>query len=278
MKLTRLWKPDRIHISCRYSSEECLSILKAACAPDADVMSWQPGLKNRARLYGPDKEVGGVVELTRLLLQGSRNSSPNPIFQGRITLGEKRPQTCKKRRRLYPGSAERRRATRPNEVWAIDFQFDETSDYRRLKLTNIVDEFTREALAMEVNRSSGADDLVTVIERLIAERGAPEFLRMDNGPELVAWAVRDWCRLSGTRTLYIEPGSPWQNAYVESFNGRVHDELLNIEEFGSLIEARVLVESWRMEYNTYRPHSSLGGLTPAEFTRRWAEQHQPACS
>ncbi len=177
-----------------------------------------------------------------------------------------------------PQQRRRRQATRPNEVWAIDFQFDETSDYRRLKLTNIVDEFTREALAMEVNRPRGADDLVSVIERLVAERGAPEFLRMDNGSELAAWALRDWCRLSGTTTIYIDPGSPWQNAYVESFNGRVRDELLNIEEFGSFVEAKVIVEAWRIEYNTYRPHSSFGGLAPAEFTRRWADQHQPACS
>jgi putative transposase len=190
--------------------------------------------------------------------------------------GLRRPQRCTKRRRLYPGSAERRSASRPNEVWAIDFQFDETADYRRLKLTNIVDEFTREALAMDVNRSSSSDDLVTVIEKLVAERGAPAFLRMDNGPELVAWALRDWCRLSGTKTMYIEPGSPWQNPYVESFNGRVRDELLNIEEFGSLVEARVVVEAWRIEYNTYRPHSSLGGLTPAEFATRWESgQHNP---
>lgn len=122
---------------------------------------------------------------------------------------------------------------------------------------------------MDVNRSSSSDDLVSVIEKLVAERGAPAFLRMDNGPELVAWALRDWCRLSGTKTMYIEPGSPWQNPYVESFNGRVRDELLNIEEFGSLAEARVVVEAWRIEYNTYRPHSSLGGLTPAEFATRW---------
>jgi putative transposase len=187
--------------------------------------------------------------------------------------GLERPQRCAKRRRLSRGTALRREATRPGEVWAVDFQFDETADYKRLKLTNIVDEFTREALAMDVNRSSTADDLVSVIERLVAERGAPAFLRMDNVPELVAWALQDWCRLSGTGTLYIEPGSPWQNAYVESFNGRVRDELLNFEEFGSLTEARVVVEAWRIEYNTYRPHSSLGGLTPAEFARRWALEH-----
>ena len=96
---------------------------------------------------------------------------------------------------------------------------------------------------------------------------------MDNGPELIAWALRDWCRSAGTATAYIEPGSPWENPFVESFNGRVRDELLNIEEFGSLLEAQVVVESWRTEYNTYRPHSSLGGLTPAEYRARWTAEH-----
>ena len=189
------------------------------------------------------------------------------------TEGLKRPVTCRKRRRLHPTNAVRLEATRPNQVWAIDYQFDETADWRRLKLTNIVDEFTRESLAMEVSRSSTSDDLVDLIERLVTERGAPTYIRMDNGPELTAWALRDWCRLSGTRTLYIEPGSPWENAYVESFNGRVRDELLNVEEFGSLTEARIVVEAWRIEYNTWRPHSSLGGLTPAEFANRWASEH-----
>jgi putative transposase len=154
-------------------------------------------------------------------------------------------------------------------VWAIDFQFDETADYRRIKLCNIVDEFTREALAMRVGRSCDADTVVAIIEGLVAERGAPVHLRMDNGPELIAWALRDWCRLAGTGTVYIEPGSPWENPFVESFNGRCRDELLNIEEFGSLLEAQLITEAWRVEYNTYRPHSSLGGLTPAAYAARW---------
>ncbi len=179
--------------------------------------------------------------------------------------GLKRPVQCRKRRRERPDSSERLSAERPNHVWALDFQFDETADGRRLKLLNVVDEYTREALAMRVGRRCDADDLVAVIEALVAERGAPRWLRMDNGPELIAWALRDWCRLAGTDTLYIEPGSPWQNPYVESFNGRVRDELLNVEEFGTLIEAVVVVEAWRVEYNTYRPHSALGGLAPTEF-------------
>jgi putative transposase len=101
---------------------------------------------------------------------------------------------------------------------------------------------------------------------------------MDNGPEMIAWALRDWCRLAGTGTVYIEPGCPWQNPWIESFNGRVRDELLNIEEFGSLTEAQVLVQAWRIEYNTYRPHSALNGLTPAEYAQAWTSQNQPALS
>jgi putative transposase len=133
-------------------------------------------------------------------------------------------------------------ASRPNEVWAVDFQFDETSDRRRIKLCNIVDEFTREALAIRVGRSCTADDVVEVIAGLVAERGAPTFLRSDNGPEFVAWALQDYCRMTLMATSYIEPGSPWENPFVESFNGRLRDELLNIEEFGSITEARVLIE------------------------------------
>lgn len=192
--------------------------------------------------------------------------------------GLRRPQRCRKRRRVRLDSAERLRAEFPNHVWAVDFQFDETADYRRLKLANIVDEFTRESLAMEVDRSITADHLIDILERLIVRHGAPVHLRMDNGPELISWALRDWCRLGHTRTVYIEPGSPWQNPFVESFNSRSRDELLNLEEFATLREARVIVEAWRMEYNTYRPHSSLGGLTPVEFKRQWLQQHQPACS
>ena len=190
--------------------------------------------------------------------------------------GLRRPPQCRKRRRGPGGDV--RRASRPNDVWAADFQFDETADGRRLKLLNIVDEFTRESLAMRVGRTCDGDDVVATIEVLVAQRGAPAHLRMDNGPELVAWALRDWCRLVGTETVYIEPGSPWETPFVESFNGRARDELLNVEEFGSVAEAQVLVEAWRIEYNTYRPHSALGGLTPTEYAGQWTTQHQPALS
>jgi putative transposase len=142
--------------------------------------------------------------------------------------GLRRPVRPRKPRRVTTGTAERLRAERPNHVWAIDF--DETADGRRLKLANIVDEHTREALAMRVGRSWTADDLVNVLDDLVADRGAPVNLRADNGPELIAWALRKWCRLSGTQTCSIEPGSPWENPYIESFNGCVRDELLNVED------------------------------------------------
>jgi putative transposase len=180
--------------------------------------------------------------------------------------GLRRPVRTRKRRRSTPEQAERLRAERPNQVWAVDFQFDETADGRRLKLANLVDEYTREALAIRVGRTCTADDLVTVLDKLVADRGAPAHLRADNGPELIAWALRDWCRLSGTRTSYIEPGSPWENPYVESFNGRVRDELLNVEDFSSLTIAQVVIEAWRIEYDTYRPHSA-SAASPRPSTR-----------
>ena len=192
--------------------------------------------------------------------------------------GLKRPPQGRKRRRVHLDTAERMTALRPNHVWAIDFCFDETTDQRRLKVANIVDECTREALVMRVGRCCTAEDLITELERLVAVYGVPASLRCDNGPELIANALREWCRFSRIGISYIEPGSPWENAYVESFNGRVRDELLNIEEFGSLLEAQVVVEAWRIEYNTYRPHGALGGLTPAEVRAAWTTEHQPALS
>lgn len=163
----------------------------------------------------------------------------------------------------------------PNVVWALDFQFDVTVDGRTLKLLNVIDEFTRECLAIEVARSIDADHVVTVLRRLSVERGAPVFVRFDHGPEFVAHAVADWCRFNNTNSVFIDPGSPWQNAWIESFNGRLRDELLNSRQWDSLLEARVLIEDWRIDYNTNRPHSAHGDLTPTEFALRWTNQHQP---
>ena len=179
------------------------------------------------------------------------------------------PARSRKRRRLGESTvpADRLRAERPDHVWAIDFQFDQTADGRVLKLLNIVDEHTREALAMHVARSINSDQTVAVLEGLAARRGAPANIRCDNGPELTAHALRDWCRFTAAATAFIDPGSPWQNPYVESFNARVRDELLDVEQFSCLAEARVLVGDWREDYNARRPHSALAMQTPDAFAR-----------
>ncbi len=178
------------------------------------------------------------------------------------------PQRRRKRQRLGISTvpADRLRAEAPDHVWAIDFQFDQTADGHNLKLLHVVDEFTREALAIECRRRIDSDHTVKVLDRLVAERDtAPGFLRCDNGPEMTANALRDWCRFSKAGSAYIEPGSPWQNPYVESFGGRVRDELLAVELFSCLAEAQVLIEDWRIDYNEHRPHSALGMMTPAAF-------------
>jgi putative transposase len=181
-------------------------------------------------------------------------------------------QRRRKRQRLGESTvpAERLSAERPDHVWALDFQFDQTADGRTLKLLNIVDEFTREALCMKCERRIDADATVAELDRLIIQRGiAPEHIRCDNGPELTANALRDWCRFSGAGSAYIDPGSPWQNPYVESFNSRVRDELLDGELFYTLTEAQVMVGDWREDYNERRPHSALGMKAPARFARAW---------
>jgi putative transposase len=165
---------------------------------------------------------------------------------------------------------------RPNALWAMDFQFDRTIDGRQVKMLNIIDEYTRESLAIVADHSIGADRVVATLERLAVERGgSPAFVRFDNGPEFVAWSIADWCRLNHTGTLFIDPGSPWQNAWIESFNGRLRDELLNGWQFDSLLEAQVLIEDWRIDYNTNRPHSSLNQQTPNQFHQTWWAKQQP---
>jgi putative transposase len=185
------------------------------------------------------------------------------------------PVRRRKRQRLGNSTvpAKRLRAEYPDHVWAIDFQFDQTADGRILKLLHVVDEFTREALAIECHRRIDADHTVATLERLVGKRGcAPRFIRCDNGPELTANALRDWCCFSRAGSAYIEPGSPWQNPYVESFGSRVRDELLGVELFSYLAEAQVMVEDFREDYNEHRPHSALGMAAPVRFAHAWKDR------
>jgi putative transposase len=181
--------------------------------------------------------------------------------------------------RKGPGTSENgcfvKKPERMNHVWTYDFVSDQTSDGRPLKLLTVLDEFTRESLAIEVSRSQTAKDVIDVLAKLFYHRGVPSAIRSDNGPEFIAHQIKSWLADHQVRTLYIEPGSPWENGYIESFNGKLRDELLSRELFDSVAEAKVLVEQWRLEYNQDRPHSGLGYMTPSAFAASQRSAQNP---
>ena len=182
--------------------------------------------------------------------------------------GLKVPRKHKKRGRLWlnDGSCVRLRPKRPNHVWSYDFVHERTHDGRAFRTLNIIDEFSKEALMIRVNRKLNSTDVVDALTDLFILRGPPVYIRSDNGPEFVAEKVRKWITTVGAKTAFIEPGSPWENGYCESFNSRFRDELLNGEIFYTLKEAQIIIEKWRVHYNTVRPHSSLGYKPPAPKT------------
>jgi transposase InsO family protein len=187
--------------------------------------------------------------------------------------GLKVPQRQPKRGRLWlnDGSCIRLKPDRPNHVWAYDFVEDRTHDGRKIRMLNIVDEFTREALAIRVARRLNSNDVIDVLSDLFILRGVPGHIRSDNGPEFIAKAVRAWIAAVGAQTAYITPASPWENGYIESFNARLRDEFLNGEIFYTLHEAKILIEAWRRQYNTIRPHSSLSYRPPAPEVLLWPQ-------
>jgi putative transposase len=179
--------------------------------------------------------------------------------------GLKVPQKQKPRARLWlnDGSCVRLRPAHPNHVWSYDFVSATTHDGRTLRILTLIDEYTRECLAIRVARRLASLEVIETLADVMLLRGIPQYLRSDNGPEFVAQELRQWLAKLRTGTLYIERGSPWENGYCESFNGKLRDECLNGEIFYSLKEAQVIIEQWRVEYNTKRPHSALGYRPPA---------------
>jgi transposase InsO family protein len=182
--------------------------------------------------------------------------------------GLKVPKKQPKRARLWlnDGSCIRLRPEYKDHVWSYDFMIDRTADGRSFKILNIIDEYTRECLAILVSRRITNHDVIDLLFHLFIFRGIPEHIRSDNGPEFTAKAIRKWLNRLGVKTLFIEPGSPWENGYIESFNGKMRDELLNREIFTTLHEAKVLIEQWRREYNQVRPHSARNNQPPAPDT------------
>jgi len=187
--------------------------------------------------------------------------------------GLKRPARTRKKRRLGEGRNQRMRAQCPDHMWALDFQTDLTVDGRQVRFLNIIDEYTREALATRPFRSCTADQLCAALDDIITTTGrSPAHIRMDNGTEMTAHAMTDWCRFTGVDPSFTDPASPWQNRTCESFNGRFRDEFLTTEQFGSMLEVQVLAEDGRIEYNTYRPHGSLDFLTPEAYRQQWTHR------
>jgi transposase InsO family protein len=182
----------------------------------------------------------------------------------------------KQHKRLYSGSSEnscdKKRPEYYNHVWSYDFLTERLENGRRVRLLVVLDEYTRECLAMDVASCFKGEDVVELLRYLFAVRGCPKFIRSDNGPEFVSKVVKNWFEATGVDTLYIAPGSPWENGYIESFNSRLRDELLNRELFLSIDELRYVADRWRMDYNHYRPHSSLEYMSPAAFAICCLEQ------
>jgi putative transposase len=176
-----------------------------------------------------------------------------------------------KRKKVKVIKAEIKRAAYPNHVWTYDFIDDFTERGRQIRILNVVDEFSREYLAVRAGRSITSQDVIEVLDYLSLKRGMAEYIRSDNGPEFIAKAIKEWLDKQGTKSIFINPGSPWENSYIESFHGKLRDECLNQEIFSSIEQAGIVLENWREEYNNYRPHSSLGGLSPLEYMSRYQE-------
>ena len=226
----RVLRQDIIRLACKHKRYGCRQIVNLL-----DTEGWRVNHKRVHRIW---KEEG---------LQVARKT------RKRSRLGTR------------DNSCIRKKAEHMNHVWSYDFIMDETESGNRLKMLTILDEYTRENLSIDVERSITSRDVISALEYLFAIRGVPSCIRSDNGSEFIAKAVREWLSSITLETLYIEPGSPWENGYTESFHSRFRYELLNTELFGSLREAKVIVEQWRQEYNHRRPHSSLGSLPPAKF-------------
>jgi transposase InsO family protein len=229
---------------------------EAALTADIIALASQYGRYGYRRITALLREAGWAVNVKRVERIWRREGLKVPAKQpkkGRLWLND--------------GSCIRLRPERPNHVWSYDFVESRTHDGRKFRMLNLIDEFSRECLTIRVARKLNSTDVIDVLADHFILRGVPSHIRSDNGSEFIATAVRDWIRAVGAKTAYIEPGSPWENGYCESFNSKLRDELLNGEIFYSLREAQVLIEGWRRHYNAIRPHSALRWTPPAPEVR-----------
>ena len=228
------------------------------------------GLEERIRALAGQHPRYGYLRIWALLRRAGEGVNRKRVHRLWRKLKLQVPRRRKKKRYVSSGQVPLR-AEHPNHVWTWDFVYDTTADGRTLRCLTISDEFTREGLAIRTRRRFPAARAIDVLEGLVAEHGAPLFLRSDNGPEFIAAKLKSWLAAHGIQTRYIEPGAPWQNGYGESFNGKFRDECLNMEVYYTEAEAQAVHEVYRRHFNTERPHSSLKYNTPAEFKAQWLE-------
>jgi transposase InsO family protein len=235
----------------------------------------EEALRDRIRELAGEHGRYGYRRITSLLHREGEEINAKHVHRVWKAEGLSLPQRRPRRRQYGPKGEIVRKAEHPNHVWSYDILEDRTERGSRLRILTVLDEYTRESLAIGVGRSVSAQTVVEELKGLFFSRGIPEHIRSDNGPEFVAKAVQNWLEESECKTIYIEPGSPWENPYIESFNGKLRDECLNREIFRNTLEAQVIIEAWRKEYNRYRPHSSLGYMTPEEFAGQRANPPSP---
>ncbi|MCT7666055.1 IS3 family transposase [Shinella kummerowiae] len=237
----------------------------AALTADITALALQYGRYGYRRITAMLHQAGWIVNVKRVERIWRRE-------------GLKVPHKQPKRGRLWlnDSSCIRLRPEYPNHVWSYDFVEDRTHNGRKIRMLNVIDEFTRECIAIRVERKLKAVDVIDVLSDLFILRGIPTHIRSDNGPEFIAKALREWIAAVGAKTACIMPGSPWENGYCESFHSKLRDELLNGEFFYTLKEAKIIIENWRQHYNTARPHSSLGYKPPAPEAAVWPRQNGPA--
>jgi transposase InsO family protein len=245
----------------------------------------QPRSSQRYQVTPPDGEAALLKEILKLVRQHPRfgyrrigrmlqaagwKVNLKRIYRLWRREGLKVPRKQRKKRSLGTGenACHRRQPERKNHVWCWDFIFDRTEAGSTLKWLTILDEYTRECLALQVDRHITSEHVIDVLAELFKTHGVPEYIRSDNGSEFVSQAIRAWLKRIGVETLYIEPASPWENGYAESFHSRVRDEFMNCEIFENLKSARKQTAAWKEQYNTVRPHSSLGYRTPREFSEQ----------
>jgi len=261
-------------LACRVLGQHRSTQRKKPTRPD-DEAALTADITSLAIQYGRY----GYRRITAMLRQKGWRVNAKRVARIWRREGLKVPSKQPKRGRLWlnDGSCIRLRPEYPNHVWSYDFVEDRTHDGRKYRMLNVIDEFTRECLAIRINRKLKSTDVIDTLSDLFILRGIPTHVRSDNGPEFIAQALRDWLAAVGSKTAYIMPGSPWENGYCESFNSKLRDELLNGEIFYTLKEAKIVIEAWRKHYNTIRPHSSLRYQPPAPEALQWpAPQNQAA--